>query len=190
MTTDFCRPSPRVFGREDWLLRYLTDALPPGHPPAPPTATPVLPTPLREPPSSKRALDASPPLPVSQYRDGVHKISSWSDIVNAHLVPGPGIIDGLRTVGGPAGKGLLLLAEMSSKGTLARGDYTEEVAKAAADNADFVMGFISTNPAKWKTKTAPGMIHMTPGVQLAEGGDALGQQYNTPDKVSRMPVPL
>ena len=48
-------------------------------------------------------------------------------------------------------------AEMSSKGTLAKGDYTTEVAKAAAANEDFVMGFISTNPAKWASgPTAPG----------------------------------
>jgi uridine monophosphate synthetase len=103
-----------------------------------------------------------------QYSGGVHQIASWSHMTNAHIVPGEGVIKGLKKVGLPMGRGCLLLAEMSSQGTLAHGDYTDKAVDMALEHDDFVMGFISTNPKSWPRfdLVNKGMIHMTPGVHL------------------------
>ncbi|KAM5152479.1 uridine 5'-monophosphate synthase [Mantella aurantiaca] len=114
-----------------------------------------------------------------QYEGGLYKISSWSDVVNAHAVPGPGVVQGLQKVGGPLGRGCLVIAEMSSQGSLATGDYTKEAVKLAEDHPAFVFGFISGR----KVSDKPEFLHLTPGVQMQPGGDNLGQQYQTPHEV-------
>ncbi len=50
--------------------------------------------------------------------------SGWAPLVTCHPLPGPGVIDGLMSVA-PPGSGCVLVAEMSSSGTLAVGEYTK-----------------------------------------------------------------
>ncbi|KAG8000776.1 Uridine 5'-monophosphate synthase [Nibea albiflora] len=114
-----------------------------------------------------------------QYEGGLYQISSWSHIVNAHAVPGPGVVKGLSAVGKPLGRGCLLIAQMSSQGSLATGEYTNAVLQMAEEQSDFVIGFICGS----KISKRPEFIHMSPGVQMKAGGDVLGQQYSTPEEV-------
>lgn len=114
-----------------------------------------------------------------QYQGGIYHIVDWAHVTNAHTVPGPGIIQGLKEIGMPKNRALLLLAEMSSKGTLAYGEYSEKTIQMATQNKDFVIGFITTK----KLIDDPSFINFTPGVKLATGDDALGQQYLTPERV-------
>uniref|UniRef100_A0A665V822 Uridine 5'-monophosphate synthase n=1 Tax=Echeneis naucrates TaxID=173247 RepID=A0A665V822_ECHNA len=114
-----------------------------------------------------------------QYEGGLYQISSWADIVNAHVVPGPGVVKGLSSVGKALGRGCLLIAEMSSQGSLATGNYRQAAVKMAEEDSDFVFGFICGSAFSMR----PEFIHMTPGVQLEAGGDVLGQQYTTPEEV-------
>ncbi|KAK2849641.1 hypothetical protein Q7C36_008424 [Tachysurus vachellii] len=114
-----------------------------------------------------------------QYEGGVYRISSWSHIINAHSVSGPGVITGLKAVGQSLGHGCLLIAQMSSQGAMTTEQYTQATVKMADDHPDFVFGFISGSKVSDKLEH----VHMTPGVQLQSGGDDLGQQYTTPDHV-------
>jgi orotidine-5'-phosphate decarboxylase len=120
----------------------------------------------------------------------VHRIASWSHLTNAHPLPGPGIITGLASVGAPLGRALLLLAEMSSAGNLAKDTYTAQAVEMArkAGN-EFVVGFIAmgrvdaAHAAGRQEGAVEDLLVLTPGVGLESKGDAMGQQYRTPREV-------
>ncbi len=113
-----------------------------------------------------------------QYEGGIYHIADWADVVNAHSLPGPGIIQGLADVGRKKNRGLIMLAEMSSAGHLMSKDYMQKTLQMAEQFADFVIGFITQH----SLSEDPHWINITPGVKLDAGGDKLGQQYITPKK--------
>merc|ERR1711964_749757 len=90
----------------------------------------------------------------------------------------------------PLERGLLILAQMSSKGNFTTREYTDACVESAREHKDYVMGFISQESLN--TQPDDQFISMTPGCQLPpEGededaevnGDGKGQQYNTPQKI-------
>lgn len=120
-----------------------------------------------------------------QYMSGVFRIAAWADITNAHGVTGAGIVTGLKqaaqeTTDEP--RGLLMLAELSSKGSIAYGEYTEKTVEIAKTDKDFVIGFIAQRDMGGRDEGFDWII-MTPGVGLDDKGDSLGQQYRTVDEV-------
>ena len=117
---------------------------------------------------------------------GIYDIRSWSDLVTAHLISGPDIVDGLQAGWNDVGRsgGVLLLAQMSSRGNLLHPDYTREVVEKGTAH-DGVFGFIGngSRPAELAAlRNAVGEAKMiwTPGVNLAVGDGEMGQRYGDP----------
>ena len=97
---------------------------------------------------------------------------------------------GLASIGLPLQRGLLLLAEMSTAGSLAKGAYTEEAVRMARDHRDFVVGFIAQRRTEGVGLSESESLHseedfliLSPGVGLDVTGDGMGQQYRTPRQV-------
>ncbi|MDD5040463.1 MAG: orotidine-5'-phosphate decarboxylase [Patescibacteria group bacterium] len=125
-----------------------------------------------------------------QYEKGVYKIAEWAHLTNCHVIPGPGIIEGLKTVADKQTepRGLILLAQMSSKGNLATDEYTAQAVTMAEHYPGFIVGFIGNGGKVKELKklsaiASPQFIILTPGVNLTSTGDKLGQQYTTPADV-------
>lgn len=112
-----------------------------------------------------------------QYEGGVYRIADWAHLVNAHTLPGPGIVKGLAEVGHEKNRGLILLAEMSSAGHMMDANYIKQTLAMAQQFPEFVIGFVTQHAVSSDTQ----WINFTPGIKLETGTDSLGQQYVTPE---------
>ena len=125
-----------------------------------------------------------------QYGGGIYKIADWANLVNATVLAGPGVIDGLYNVmkekKDDRKRGILILTQMTTKGTLTVGEYTEKSIEIADMNKEVVAGHIGagSNPFILINELSPkiyaGHIILSPGVNLEAKKDRLGQRYATP----------
>lgn len=137
-----------------------------------------------------------------QYHGGALRISEWAHLVNASVLAGDGIIEALSQTAASeqiphrGERALLILAEMTTQGSLAVGDYTQASISSAKRHRDFVVGFVATRAlTAVDFESASGaaaededddFVVFTTGVSRAAKGDKLGQQYQTPrDAVGR-----
>ncbi|MBI3033409.1 orotidine-5'-phosphate decarboxylase [Candidatus Woesearchaeota archaeon] len=124
-----------------------------------------------------------------QYKHGVYHIITWADIVNAHSVPGEGVVQGLCTAAKEhyEPRGCLLIAQMSSKNNLVTREYSQKTLEIAELFPDFVIGFIATggDPLKLRSfahKVPPHYLLITPGIRFGSKADTMQQSYGTPEE--------
>lgn len=120
-----------------------------------------------------------------QFSKGIYNIVSWADIVNAYVISGYGAIEGLKKAANDHSdkpRALLLISELSTKGSLAVGEFTKSTIQLAEEYKDFVIGFISQKKIV-SSNPEHDWIILTPGVSLDETTDNLGQNYRSVDDV-------
>lgn len=119
-----------------------------------------------------------------QYSSGLFHISEWAHLVTVHSLTGPSILQGLKNAlkGTSAKRGVFVLAELSSAGSLINESYTENTMKMISSiaDADFIAGIVCQNS---EVVQDPGLLQLTPGCKIDTINDGLGQQYNTPEYV-------
>nr|ABC87762.1 orotidine 5'-monophosphate decarboxylase [Myrothecium gramineum] len=135
-----------------------------------------------------------------QYHGGALRISEWADIVNVSLLGGDGVVNALgqvitdETFPYRGQRALLLLAEMTTAGSLAVEKYTERCVAVARKNgiAAGVMGFVATRGLE-DVGNEPGVerdededfVVFTTGINSSQSDNVLGQKYQTPEAAIR-----
>jgi len=122
-----------------------------------------------------------------QYAKGIYKIGSWAHLTNTHIVAGPSSVGALHDAcleqaashpeHGP--RGILLLSQMSTTDTLLSGTTTKAITETITHSYNTtISGYICQE----RIFAESGVLYCTPGVHIADSGDALGQQYRTPEE--------
>ena len=131
-----------------------------------------------------------------QYHGGALRISEFAHIVNLSILGGEGIVEALSQVISASDfpyrdeRAFILLADMTSKGSLATGIYTSKCVELARVHNKAVIGFIAmrtlaTVPVNSSPLDSEDFLIFTTGVNQKSRGDNLGQQYQTPTDAIR-----
>lgn len=114
-----------------------------------------------------------------QFRSGMYKIASWADLVTVSATPGPGALEAIKKVCEEDKRecGMVVVAQMSSRGSLTDKFYCNKAQAVMQDYKEFVVGAIAQD---YILDTS--FIKMTPGVHMTASGDNLAQRYKTPEE--------
>lgn len=119
-----------------------------------------------------------------QYNAGNFHISEWAHLVTVHSLFGASTIHALKTAlnGTNEERGIFLLAEVSSSGSLITPEYTENTMQLVtnSNDVDFIAGIVCQSK---NVVDDLGLLQLTPGCKIDTTTDGLGQQYNTPEYV-------
>ena len=122
---------------------------------------------------------------------GHQRIAAWADIVTAHRISGPDIIDGIHAAWGEVGRrgSILVLAQMSSSENFLDARYTEKTVASCKDMPG-VCGFIGngSNPmsiSSLRDAVGSEKLILTPGINFDPSLSVMGQRYGHPTEAIR-----
>ncbi len=118
---------------------------------------------------------------------GAYDSRNWADLMTAHLISGPSVLDGMAEAWKSVGRegGVLLLAQMSSAGNLLEIPGYSAAVVAVGQQHPACFGFIGNGSrpdelAQLRQLVGEGRMIWTPGVNIAVVDGELGQRYGCP----------
>tara|TARA_B100001113_G_scaffold324541_1_gene296226 strand:+ start:3269 stop:4024 length:756 start_codon:yes stop_codon:yes gene_type:complete len=117
---------------------------------------------------------------------GHQRIAEWADLVTAHRISGPDIIQGIHDAWSECGRrgSVVVLAQMSSSGNLLDEEYCKEVVDSCRE-INGVCGFIGNGSNTSNISELRGLVGdtkmiLTPGINLNPDEARMGQRYGHP----------